>query len=41
MEVTQVYALANTATNEALVTESVLLENLSNLVDVGTQIFNA
>ena len=41
MEVTQVYALANTATNEALGTEAVLLENLSNLVDVGTQIFNA
>lgn len=41
MEITQVYSLANTATNEALGTESVLLENLSNLVDVGTQIFNA
>lgn len=41
MEVIQVYSLANTATNEALGTENVLLENLSNLVDVGTQIFNA
>lgn len=41
MEVVQVYNLANTATNEALGTEKVLLENLSNLVDVGTQIFNA
>ena len=41
MEVVQVYNLANTATNEALGTENVLLENLSNLVDVGTQIFNA
>lgn len=41
MEVIQVYNLANTATNEALGTENVLLENLSNLVDVGTQIFNA
>ena len=41
MEVIQVYNLANTATNEALGTENVLLEDLSNLVDVGTQIFNA
>lgn len=41
MEVIQVYSLANTATNEALGIENVLQENLSNLVDVGTQIFNA
>lgn len=41
MEVIQVYNLANSATNEALGTENVLQENLSNLVDVGTQIFNA
>lgn len=41
MEVIQVYNLTNTATNEALGTENVLRENLSNLVDVGTQIFNA
>lgn len=41
MEVTQVYKLVNQATNEALGESAVLLEDLSNVVDVGEQIFNA
>lgn len=41
MEVIQVYNLVNTATNEALGIENLVQENLSNLVDIGTQIFNA
>ena len=41
MEVIQVYNLANTAANEAIGTENILQESLANLVDVGTQIFNA
>ena len=41
MEVIQVYNLVNTATNEALGSENLVQENLSNLVDIGTQIFNA
>lgn len=41
MEVKQVYTLANTATQEVLGTTAVLNEDLSNLVDIGTEIFNA
>ena len=41
MEVKQIYSLMNDVTKEVLGTESVLLEDLSNVVDVGTQIFNA
>ena len=41
MEIAQVYEFVNDATNEALGTESLLNEDLSNVVDVGTSIFNA
>ena len=41
MEVKQVYTLANTATGEALGKTDVLKEDLSNLTDIGTEIFNA
>ena len=41
MEVKQVYSLANTATQEVLGATAVLSEDLSNLVDIGTEIFNA
>lgn len=41
MEVTQVYKLVNQATQEALGQSAVLNEDLSNVVDVGEQIFNA
>lgn len=41
MEITQVYDFVNTATQEALGQEAVVSENLSNIVDIGTQIFNA
>lgn len=41
MQVTQVYDLVNKATQEALGETAVLLEDLSNVVDIGTAIFNA
>ena len=41
MDVRQVYELANAATTETLGTADLLQEDLSNLVDVGDQIFNA
>lgn len=41
MEVKQVYTLSNTAASEVLGITNVVMEDLSNLVDVGTQIFNA
>ena len=41
MEVKQIYELVNDATAETLGTSDMLQEDLSNLVDVGTQIFNA
>ena len=41
MEVTQVYQFVNEASKEALGTEGILAEDLSNVVDVGTAIFNA
>lgn len=41
MEITQVYKLVNSATKEALGTEAVLNEDLSNVVDIGEQVFNA
>lgn len=41
MEVKQVHTLSNTAASEVLGIENVVKEDLSNLVDVGTQIFNA
>ena len=41
MEVTQVYSLMNTVTTEVLGQSIVIAENLSNVVDIGTEIFNA
>ena len=41
MEVTQIYPLVNAATQEVLGTTTIVNEDLSNLVDIGTEIFNA
>lgn len=41
MEVKQIYELMNTVTNEVLGKENLVLEDLSNVVDIGTEIFNA
>ena len=41
MEVTQIYEFVNNATKEFLGEEQLLKEDLSNIVDVGTAIFNA
>lgn len=41
MTVNQIYTLVNTATAEAIGTSAVVNEDLSNVVDVGTAIFNA
>ena len=41
MEVKQIYELMNTVTNEVLGKSDIVLEDLSNVVDVGTEIFNA
>ena len=41
MDVKQVYALSNAAASEALGRENVILENLTNLVDIGREIFNS
>lgn len=41
MEVKQVYEFVNTATQEAIGDSAVLTEDLSNVVDIGTAIFNA
>ena len=41
MEVAQVYSLVNTATHEVLGESAVVAEDLSNVVDIGTEIFNA
>ena len=41
MEIKQVYQFVNDATSEALGSEGLLTEDLSNAVDVGTAIFNA
>lgn len=41
MEVTQIYNIMNTVTNEVLGTSDIVTEDLSNVVDIGTQIFNA
>lgn len=41
MEVTQVHSLVNTVTSEILGRENVVMEDLSNVVDIGTEIFNA
>ena len=41
MKVTQIHTLLNTITNEVLGKEGLVKEDLSNLVDVGTEIINA
>ena len=41
MDIKQVYALTNTVASEILGRENVVLEDLSNVVDIGTEIFNA
>ena len=41
MELKQIYELMNTVTNEVLGKSDLVLEDLSNVVDVGTEIFNA
>ena len=40
MEVKQIYELVNAATQETLGETAVVQEDLSNLVDIGTQVFN-
>lgn len=41
MEVKQIYSIVNTITNEVLGKTALVAEDLSNIVDVGTEIFNA
>lgn len=41
MEVKQIYQIMNTVTNEVLGDSAVVAEDLSNIVDIGTTIFNA
>lgn len=41
MEVNQIYNIMNDVTSEVLGRTEVITENLSNIVDVGTEIFNA
>ena len=41
MKVTQIHTLLNTVTNEVLGIENIVKEDLTNLVDVGTQIINS
>lgn len=41
MDVRQIYQLVNTATSEVLGRENVVNEDLSNIVDVGTELLNA
>lgn len=41
MEVKQIYSIVNTITNEVLGKSALVAEDLSNIVDVGTEIFNA
>ena len=41
MDVVQIRNLVNTATSEVLGQSDIVNEDLSNIVDVGTQIFNA
>lgn len=41
MKVTQIATMMNEITNEILGTEDIVTEDLSNIVDVGVQIFNA
>ena len=41
MNVKQIYELMNTVTNEVIGKEDLVTEDLSNVVDIGTEIFNA
>lgn len=41
MKVTQIHELLNTVTSEVLGTENIVKEDLTNLIDVGTEIINA
>ena len=41
MNINQIYQFVNTATQEALGGSAIVAEDLSNIVDVGTAIFNA
>ena len=41
MEIKQVYSLVNTVASEVLGREDVVMEDLTNVVDIGTEIFNA
>lgn len=41
MEVNQIYSLMNTVTSEVLGKQELVAENLSNVVDIGNEIFNA
>lgn len=41
MEMTQVYGLMNTVTSEVLGESAIVAEDLSNVVDIGKEIFNA
>ena len=41
MKVEQIHALMNVVTNEVLGKTDLVKEDLSNIVDVGTEIFNA
>lgn len=41
MEVKQIYDIMNTVTNEVLGTENLVKEDMSNIVDIGNEIFNA
>ena len=40
MEVKQIYSLVNDTTKEILGSEALLAEDLSNIVDIGTEVFN-
>lgn len=41
MEIKQIYSLMNTVTQEILGEQAIVAEDLSNVVDIGTEIFNA
>ena len=41
MEVKQIYTLVNNVTNEVLGKTDLINEDLSNVVDLGTEIYNA
>ena len=40
MEVKQIYEIVNTITNETIGESAVINEDLSNIVDIGTEVFN-